>query len=188
MKYLINYFLFSFGFKDQQDFLETTFFIKGMMAKSIFLSVGLGLVGVVMEDIIGLKPAVYLSLVVLFILEFFTGVTASVYIKKEKFNSWKMGRIVLKIFVYTTILGLFNIFSHKIGSHTIFSFDFNFFEWIYYIILNVLVLQLFISVLENCETLGFKEVSVILRIFRKRVKEIEDTVGGKGEQEEEGKS
>ena len=30
--------------------------------------------------------------------------------------------------------------------------------------------------MENCEVLGFKEVSVILRIFRKRVKNVEGYV------------
>ena len=116
-------------------------------------------------------------IVLLFILEFLTGVSASVFVKGERFNSWKMGRMVLKIFIYSTILAVFYILSTHIGGFTIGkSFTFNFFQWTYYIVLNLLILQLLISVLENLEVLGFKEAAPLLRLFRRKQQQIEDKI------------
>ncbi len=171
--------LLGFGYKNFQDFLDTTILMKGMMGKILFFSVGFSTVTVYIEKFIGLQPAAYFSLIILFILEFVTGVSASVYIRKEKFESMKMGRIVLKIFVYSIVLGLMNIFNKHVGGHSVFGLNFNFFEWIYFIVLNILILQLLVSVMENCESLGFKEVSIFLRIFRKQIKRVEETASGK---------
>lgn len=172
----IEYLLIAFGYKNLEDFGSTVFLKNFVMKSILLLSIGMGTLEIFVEDFIGLKPIAYVSLVILFVLEFITGVTASIFVKKERFSSWKMGRIVLKIFVYSIILGLFNIFSHRVGGYSVFSFEFNFFEWTYFVVLNVLVLQLLVSVFENCEALGFKEVSVFLKIFRKKVKRIEEEI------------
>lgn len=169
--------LFSFGYKNLHDFLDTTFLIKkGIMMNIILFSLSISPIALLVEKYIGLQPIAYLGFVILFILEFVTGVSASVFIRKEKFESFKMGRIVLKIFVYSIILGLLNVFKKYVGGYVILGFDFNFFEWTYFLIINILILQLIISVLENCEALGFKEVGIILRIFRRKVKDIEEEI------------
>lgn len=173
MKDLLKSIVVAFGYADISDFSDTIFTFKGVLVTTLLVSVSFSTMAVYIEHFIGLKPIAYLSLIVLFVLEFLTGVSASVFVKGQDFNSLKMGRIVLKIFVYSVILGLLNIFTQNTGKHEVFGIDFNFYEWIYFVILNVLVIQLFISVLENLETLGFKEVSPLLRIFKKKIQKIE---------------
>lgn len=170
--------LFSFGYTDFSDFMHSNFVTKGTLSSTFLLSITFSTIFVQIEQFIGLHPLAYLSFILFFILEFATGVAASVWIKKEKFQSLKMGRIVLKIFVYSIILGLMNIFSKEIGGHAVAGIEFNFFEWIYFLVINILILQLLVSVLENCEILGIKEVSIFLRIFRKRIKKIETKASG----------
>lgn len=173
MKDFLKSIVVAFGYTDITDFSDTIFSFKGVLTTTLLVSVSFSAMAVYIEQFIGLKPIAYLSLIVLFVLEFLTGVSASVFVKGQDFNSLKMGRIVLKIFVYSVILGLLNIFTQNTGKHEVFGIDFNFYEWIYFVILNVLVIQLFISVLENLETLGFKEVSPLLRIFKKKMKTLE---------------
>src|ERR1700748_1205056 len=101
--------LFSFGYKNLHDFLDTTFLIKkGIMMNILLFSLSISPIALLVEQYIGIKPIAYFAFVVLFVLEFITGVSASVFIRKEKFESFKMGRIVLKIFAYSIILGLTN--------------------------------------------------------------------------------
>ena len=171
--------LFSFGYKNTGDFI-TTLYLRSMMKTILLVSFGLGSCSLFLEKYLGLEPIAYLVIIILFILEFLTGVSASVFIKKERFNSWKMGRMVLKIFVYSIILLVFHVLSQKVGGFSIGNaFDFNFFKWTYFIILNLLILQLLISVLENLEVLGFKEVAIFLRIFTKKKEQIEEKINKK---------
>lgn len=174
MKDLLKSIVVAFGYADISDFSDTIFTFKGVLVTTLLVSVSFSTMTVYIEHFIGLKPIAYLSLIVLFVLEFLTGVSASVFVKGQDFNSLKMGRIVLKIFVYSVILGLLNIFTQNTGKHEVFGIDFNFYEWIYFVILNVLVIQLFVSVLENLETLGFKEVSPLLRVFKRKIQKLEN--------------
>ena len=95
---VINNILFSFGFRNLEDFL-TTLHIKSMMKTMLVMSLTTGTFSYLVEKFLGLEPIAYFMIVLLFILEFLTGVSASVFVKGERFNSWKMGRMVLKIFI-----------------------------------------------------------------------------------------
>lgn len=176
MKKIINqsieYVLSSFGFDNVNDSLQSMFggITKG---SSLVLCSIFGTIATMLHDWVGLEAKVYAALVCLFLLEFGTGVAASLVIRKERFNSNKLGRIIIKIVVYTGLLILFNAFKDQLGID-VFNLSFNFFEWIYYIVLNLLILQLVVSVFENLEALGWKEVGIFVRIFKKKINKIED--------------
>jgi len=153
----IEYVLESFGFDNLADSTNSLFGGIGTQKALLFCSF-CGTMATFIEDWVGIESTVYVALLGIFLVEFCTGVSASILVKKEKFSSYKLGRIVVKIFVYTMLLVLFNAFKEHLGGINVLSIDFNFFEWIYYIVLNLLILQLIVSVFENLETLGWKEV------------------------------
>ena len=118
-------------------------------------------------------------MVALWILEFLTGVSASIVVKGEKFSSYKMGRIVVKIVVYSTILVIFNILKDHLGGIDVLHIDFNFFQWMYYIVLNLVILQLIVSVFENLEKLGWSEAGVFVKIFKRQFHQTKENIEAK---------
>ena len=167
----IEYTLMSFGFDNIHDTTTSLFGGITKIHALVWCSIFATLASLI-EQWVGLEAKVYIALVCLFLFEFATGVAASLFVRKEKFNSNKLGRIVVKITVYTGLLILFNAFKGQLGID-IFNLSFNFFEWIYYIVLNLLILQLLVSVFENLETLGWKEVGIFVRIFKKKINKFE---------------
>lgn len=168
----LEYILAAFGYDNISDVSNSMFNGVIKTYTVLFCSVTAA-AATIMEQWVGLEGKVYAALVVLFLLEFGTGVAASLLIRKERFNSIKLGRIVIKIFVYTGILILFNAFKDHLGVDVL-NISFNFFEWIYYIILNLLILQLLVSVFENLSDLGWKEVNVFVSIFKKKIDSVEN--------------
>jgi hypothetical protein len=176
-----------FGFDTSMDFLNSTF---GYAAKkpAVILSVSFGTVGTLVEQFIGLDPIVYMAFVVLIILEFFTGIRASLK-EGKKIYSKKFGRVILKLLIYTTLIGVINIFRTRLDVPTMFDVEINLYSMIYYVTLNLIIVQLILSVFENLSRLGYEETSkvfkAISKILRKYIKLITPEEQREEEQREE---
>tara|TARA_R110000803_G_scaffold136813_1_gene203757 strand:- start:12625 stop:13197 length:573 start_codon:yes stop_codon:yes gene_type:complete len=168
----LNTLIFEFGFGSITEFGNSTF---GYATKksSIFGSSFFGIIAVYFENYIGLSPIVYLAFILLLILEFFTGISASIK-EGSKIQSKRFGRVILKLMTYTILIGVINIFRTRLASPNLLSYEVNVYSIIFYVSLNLIFIQLILSVFENLSRLGYEETSkvygVISKILRRYVK------------------
>ena len=157
-----------FGFATNMDFLTSTF---GFCCKKpiMLFSVSLATIGTLVENYVGLSPVVYIAFVLLLFLEFFTGIRASIK-EGNKIYSKKFGRVILKLAVYTVLIGIINVFRTRFEVPELFGAELNLYSFIYYTVINLIVCQLILSVLENLSRLGFEETSRIYRGLSKALK------------------
>jgi hypothetical protein len=172
MKNLLNIFIKDFGFGSLSELYKSSF---GLALKKpvLLFSLSLASLGSMCEDFIGLDPLVYSSFIILLFLEFFTGIKASI---KEgvKLQSKRFGRVILKLMIYTIIIGIINIFSTRIEVPKAFGFSVNIYSLIYYAVLNLIIIQLILSVFENLSRLGFEETNKIYKAISKLLKKYLD--------------
>lgn len=163
MKNAITAFMQEWGFDNFSEFISSSF---GFLKPNIFiLSVSLGGVALAFESFIGLTALVYCAFALLLMLEFFTGIQASLH-EGIKIDSHKWQRVILKLAIYTLIIGIINIFKEKLEVPVWFGTEINIYAWIYYTILNLFVVQLLLSVLENLSRMGYDETSAIFRAIK----------------------
>lgn len=171
----IDYIFDSLGFPSTMDFIKSTF---GFILNKYILLAVLPIGGILdfLSSYIGIKQEAYIGFVLLFLIEFVSGVYVALKIRKEKFSSYKSMRVFIKIVVYTLVLGSLFSISKNYGQVSLFGFDFNIINWIYYVFFVGMVTQLFISILENLQAAGWKEVSWILVLTKKKQKAIEKQI------------
>lgn len=163
----INNFIKDLGYSSVGDFLHSTLHIN--YSKIITLmSISLGTLATLFEQFIGLTPAVYLSFSLLLFAEFYTGIKASL-LAGEKIESSKAQRFILKIGVYTIMIGAMHCLAIGMTPFSIKGIPLNVYEWLYYVILNMIILLLILSVFENGSRLGWKESSRIFRFLSKYI-------------------
>jgi len=162
MKFFFN----MFGFDGMQDFVLSTFGV--FLAKnSLLVSLTIGVLAGNIERFVGLEPVVFLAVICLFVLEIITGITASVFFKKEPFDKEKLGRSIVKLVAYPVLLSLIHNFQQfDIGSIDVFGFGIDFFSIAHTALVFLVILQVLISFLENLTIMGFKELELITKIFK----------------------
>jgi hypothetical protein len=168
----ITNFIKEFGFKNFGEFFASSF---GFFTKKniLFISFSLGLVAEYVHDFLGLDPYVYSAFILLIFLEFWSGIKASLN-EGKKIQSKRFGRVILKLGVYTCIIGILNIFSTRLYVPEAFGIKINLYSVIYYTILNLLTFQLILSLLENLSRLGFEETSKLYSAISKVLKKYLD--------------
>jgi len=164
MKFLdfINYHLQGFGFSGANDLMVSTLHTDKNWGVIVALSAFFGGVAMSVETYLGLQLTAYAGFLALLILEFITGIKASLKSGK-KIESRKLGRMIVKIGFYTIILGIAQ--SLKGGgdlAHTIW-------DWVHFTVFNMVAVQLIISVFENLSKLGYTETNKILRAINKKL-------------------
>jgi hypothetical protein len=148
------------GFNNLNDFFQSAFHSESFI--TIFVtSVSLTALGEIIREIIGFTPMVYVSFIVLLLVEVVTGIRASL-LEGEKINSKRFGRFILKTFVYTIMLGITNVFGSQIEGFT--SYIYN---TIHMLIFDYITLQLIISVFENLSRMGYQESSSVFNGIHK---------------------
>ena len=144
------------GFSNLNDFFQSAFHSESF--KAIFVtSVSLTALGEPIKQIIGLTPMVYISFIILLFAEVISGIKASMK-EGEKINSKRFGRFILKIFIYTLMLGITNIFATQTEGISSFIYD-----SIHNIVFNYIAVQLIISVFENLSRMGFQESNSVYK-------------------------
>lgn len=157
----INFLLRAFGFKSLEDFQWSSI---GFVNFKIFeISAIWGAV----KMLFGVDWAFFLAYIVLILFEWYTGVRAS-YSNGEKHESRKLGRMIFKICVYSIVLFVLNQFHSHVDFPVVFGYEIDPFVWLYWVTLFVIIWQLFISILENLDTLGYKWAKVLQRIINNK--------------------
>ncbi len=176
------FFLQAFGFKDFDDLKLSTFgFIlnKWILISSAAVGGGCSILDII-YPFFGVQYRVFIAYVGLVFFEWLTGVLAS-FRRGEKHESRKLGRMLLKVFIYTLLVALLHqlTFVEMFGLNNI-AEVFNPFKWLYWMILVVIIWQLLVSVLENLDDLGFRFAKIALKLinrtFEKKFKINENVV------------
>ncbi len=160
----LTFLLQAFGFVSLQDLSKSTFgFVtnKALVIGSVtsIFTAELSLI------LFGVKWVFFLAYVGLIILEWATGVWASLH-RSEKHESRKLGRMLLKVFIYSLLIALLNQMT-KIDFKYSFMESFNPFLWLYWVMISIIIWQLWVSVLENLDCLGFRFAKVALKVINK---------------------
>ncbi len=163
------FFLQAFGFENFKDLKISTFgFIlnKWVLISSIITAGGINVLNSKCP-FFGLQYRFFIAYVGLVLFEWLTGVLASFH-RGEKHESRKLGRMLLKVFIYTLLIALL----HQLTFIELFGFTnvsqmFNPFTWLYWMMLVVIVWQLWVSVLENLDDLGFRFAKIALKLINK---------------------
>lgn len=169
----INYLLQGFGYENLTDFHTTIFkaFYIPNYQIIILMTITLGTIREFIENLMGLDIFVLIGFVFLIVAEWQTGVKADMIKRKQKFQSRKVGRMILKIGVYNAILFILYIFSSKTKTLDFVGFEVNPMSWLYYMVFVMIIFQLVISYFENLGVLGYKEAGgisgMILRKYNK---------------------
>jgi len=167
MRKLVDQFIREFGFDGWGDYIDSSF--QWMInQKILLLSIGLGSVGAYLEEYLGLEPVVYLAFIGLLVMEFWSGIKASIK-EGKKIQSNKLQRVILKMLTYTTLIGIMHIFNTRLNTPNIFGLKIKIFSFIYYTTINLVVVQLIVSVLENLSRLGYSETSKIFKIISSKI-------------------
>lgn len=169
----LDYLLRGFGYENLTDFKTTVFKLYYFNCANC-LGIIAGLAGglrMFLEQSLGLDILVTGVFVMLIVFEMQTGIKASVVKNNQKIKSRKVGRMLLKIGVYISILFMLHSLASRMKFPIILNLELNPFIWLYYTFFIGIVFQLFISYLENLSTLGYAEarglVGIILRKYNK---------------------
>lgn len=157
-----------FGFDCSAELVNSSF---GFCASKPMLAVGFSTatIATFVENYIGLDPLVYIAFMLLLFMEFLTGIKASV---KEgvRIQSKRFGRVILKLLIYTILIGIVHTFRARLEVPKFLGNQINIYGWIYFMTINLIVLQLLLSVFENLNRLGFEESSRVYKAISRGVK------------------
>lgn len=165
----LTFLLKAFGFQDWQDLKISTFgFVQ---SEKVVVSSGVVGFGAMLLDAIptlfGVHYAFFFAYVGLVIFEWITGVWASLK-RGEKHESRKLGRMLLKVFIYTLLVALLHQMTKIEFPAAVTWLDvINPFRWLYWLMLTIIIWQLWVSVLENLDSLGFRFARVALKVINK---------------------
>lgn len=166
----ITYLLNGLGFLNIKDFKSSVFKIYYQDKSNVLIALSaiIGTIRTFIESSTGLDIVVYVALVFLIIAEIQSGIKVSLRKKNERIQSRKMGRMILKIGIYSSILFVLHTFSSRFPAPTVLGFEVNPFKWLYYVVFTGIVFQLVISWFENLASLGYDEAGGLVGILLKK--------------------
>jgi hypothetical protein len=100
-----------------------------------------------MDAAIGVQDGAFISLILGFVVELMTGITAS-HLRKEQFSSLKLSRFTLKIFVYLVIIAIPYQWKNDFKAHhnDVMAAAF---DWLQNFLIAQIVFENIVSILEN---------------------------------------
>jgi hypothetical protein len=169
MKSLFTKLVMSAGYRDMDHFLTSAFHPQ-MAGTCTSVSVFFAGLAYYFNSVFGIVLPVGIGIILLFGLEFYTGLKAS---RKEgkKFDSELFGKGWFKLFVYMLMIGISHAMAANIEIKPIFGVAFNVYEWLHYGFYNYIIINLFWSNLENFKRLGWTEHIALLKQLSKYVKD-----------------
>lgn len=154
MKYFLNYTAIANGYDNTKHMTESIFHpdnFSWIGPVSGFFAV----LACVFEGIFGIHVLIGCVLIILFFLEMHTGIKAS---KREGlgFDSKKFPKGWFKLGVYAIMIGSMNLCSLYIPHKDILGFDINIYSFLHYAFYNYVIINLFLSNIENFVRLGWE--------------------------------
>lgn len=123
---------------------------------------------VFIEDAIGLSSTLFMSFLGLNIVEFYTGIRASVS-EGLPMASNKMHRFLVKTTAYVLVLGVFWQYSKHAGGSIGDQTAVGFYSVTYWLVFNYISLILIRSIFENLHRMGVKEAAQIHNLVNNKV-------------------
>jgi hypothetical protein len=169
MKAILSKIVMSAGYKDVDHFVNSAFHPHMSTTCAGFSAFFAG-IAYYFNAVFGIVLPVGIGIILLFALEFYTGLKAS---KKEgkKFDSELFGKGWFKLFVYMLMIGISHAMAENIQIKPMFGYTFNIYEWLHYAFYNYIIINLFWSNLENFKRLGWTEYNAVLKYLSKFVKD-----------------
>jgi phage-related holin len=155
---LANNIVKEYGFSCWTEMLQSTLHYKNYKPM-LGMSITLGGFSALTNKFLGLDALVYVSFVLLILIEFITGISASIK-EGKKIESKRLGRFLVKITIYTLMIAIANILRISYESDIVGKL----YGFIYWVILHFITVQMIVSVFENLSRLGYQESS---RVFKK---------------------
>jgi len=108
----------------------------------------------------GLDDTAFIALLVVFVTELISGITAS-RIRKEQFSSLKLSRFTLKVACYLVLIFVTYAFSVSFENHKDFCASV-LFDWMHIFLVVQIVFENIISILENVSVISGKDKTAII--------------------------
>jgi len=164
---MINYFLKGFGFTDVGEFTKSSFGFIYTSTSIIKIDILVAFIFSTVSFLFGFNHLFLIAYVVLLVSEWYTGVQASLK-RGERHESRKFGRMILKISTYLVPIYILNTFAQNANFIKIADVELDPFAWLYWTVLLGIIWQLFVSLLENLDSLGIRYAKTLIRIINKK--------------------
>ena len=169
MKQILTKIVESAGYRDVNHFLDSSFH-PNLTSSCTGISALFAGIAYYFNAVFGIVLPVGIGIILLFGLEFYTGLKAS-KLEGRKFDSELFGKGWFKLFVYMLMIGISHAMANNIEIKPIFGVAFNVYEWLHYAFYNYIIINLIWSNLENFKRLGWTEYSPILKRLSKYIKD-----------------
>lgn len=117
----------------------------------------------IFSDLFGLKPQILFGFIVLIVLEFWTGIGASLH-QGNKVQSRKMMRVFTKLAVYAFLLFGLNSMT-GLQPFDFWGLKISLWDYIFWVFFCGISFKLFVSILENLDRMGFEETGVVHKLL-----------------------
>lgn len=148
--------LISYGWSSNKDFVLSLF--PSAKYGSLGGSVSFATVTTFFVQYLGISPALVPALVVILATELWTGIHASTKVKKEKFESGKFSRFVIKLCVWMVLFYTAHSFMNEYREQVTFVqiLAFTFFEVLKVFLMSLFLVENTTSILENLAVIDGK--------------------------------
>jgi len=169
MKTVLTKLIIASGYRDTNHFIDSAFH-PNLMTAGAGISAFFASLAYYFNAVFGIVLPVGIAIILLFFLEFYTGLKAS---KKEgkKFDSELFGKGWFKLFVYMLMIGISHALAVNVPIKPVFGATFNLYEWLHYAFYNYIIINLLWSNLENFKRIGWTEHLPILKHLSKYIKD-----------------
>lgn len=155
-----------FGFPSTENFVFSLIrpdMLKGHYGVVLTISATITVLIDMVAGASGIPPNALIAFFAANAVEWCTGVLASLK-EGHSFSSWKLGRAVLKTFVYVTMFAILNQFKKIEGQGE----SWFLLDWTYWTMLTWITLILVRSIIENLHRMGVREAEIIFGILNNK--------------------
>ena len=159
-----------YGYKSFSGLMQSLFQTEHNFPGILVMGMSFAYVDQVWLEYIGIGFVAWLLYMALIVFDLTTGTIVAIKVRKEQFNIRKFARGVLRMMIYTILIGLVHMLSvfmpvpEFMSTHGL-----NPYSWIFYVVLHTTVVLMLMKVLKNAGRLGWLESALILRILHKKL-------------------
>lgn len=143
----LNYLAKIIGYNNYDQLIDSTFHLDSTR-EAIVAATAASFFAFSVKGIFGYEAPVLLAIIVLFLIELYTGIKSSAA-RGESFSTTKFMRGFVKLFIYIVLVGVTNVFYLYTPEKEVFGVDVNFYGWIHWGFSNWVIVHMLLSVLEN---------------------------------------
>lgn len=157
-----------YGWDSAKEFLLSLFpSVKYHLTLSI---IGGGAIGAIIQELFGFNWLSVVAFILMAVVELFTGLYASLAVKNELYESHKIGRFTIKLFVYLAVFFIVYTFEKDFKeTRPVVS---AFFEWFYNGLFIYTAQEYLVSVLENIAVIRGKSKTFFIEAIKEKIKNL----------------